>query len=148
MKFKHKLEFNTTEELSSSFKDGNKTISDAIVDVALKNLKTKRKNIPVIQFTTKDDGLIYDVIIERPDMVETLEQNLEVMEYKHKIIAVSRDLLVEYPKGTKVCVAGTTYDGVYVVMDKMNKRYTDRIDLLINEEMQIGSWPNATITKL
>ena len=68
--------------------------------------------------------------------------------YKHKIIAVSRDLLTEYPKGTKVYVAGTTYDGVYVVMDKMNKRYTDRIDLLINEEMQIGSWPNATITKL
>lgn len=68
--------------------------------------------------------------------------------YKHKIIAVSRDLLKEYPKGTKVCVAGTTYDGIYIVMDKMNKRYTDRIDLLINEDMQIGSWPNATITKL
>jgi 3D (Asp-Asp-Asp) domain-containing protein len=68
--------------------------------------------------------------------------------YKHKIIAVSRDLLTEYPKGTKVWVAGTTYDGVYVVMDKMNRRYTDRIDLLINEEMQIGNWPNATITKL
>ena len=68
--------------------------------------------------------------------------------YKHKIIAVSRDLLTEYPKGTKVYVEGTTYDGVYVVMDKMNKRYTDRIDLLINEEMQIGSWPNAIITKL
>ena len=68
--------------------------------------------------------------------------------YKHKIIAVSRDLLIEYPKGTKVLVKGTTYDGVYVVMDKMNKRYTDRIDLLINQEMQIGSWPNATITKI
>ena len=68
--------------------------------------------------------------------------------YKHKIIAVSRDLLVEYPKGTKVCVEGTTYDGVYVVMDKMNKRYTNRIDLLINEEMQIGSWPNVIITRI
>jgi|TARA_R110000764_G_scaffold2838_4_gene12019 3D (Asp-Asp-Asp) domain-containing protein len=68
--------------------------------------------------------------------------------YKHKIIAVSRDLLTEYPKGTKVYVTGTTYDGVYIVMDKMNKRYTNRIDLLINEEMQIGNWPNATITKL
>ena len=68
--------------------------------------------------------------------------------YKHKIIAVSRDLLIEYPKGTKVYVEGTTYDGIYVVMDKMNKRYTDRIDLLINEEMQIGSWPDATITKI
>tara|TARA_R100001377_G_C3169459_1_gene102524 strand:- start:567 stop:929 length:363 start_codon:yes stop_codon:yes gene_type:complete len=68
--------------------------------------------------------------------------------YKHKIIAVSRDLVIEYPKGTKVYVEGTTYDGIYVVMDKMNKRYTDRIDLLINEEMQIGSWPDATITKI
>ncbi len=68
--------------------------------------------------------------------------------YKHKIIAVARALLIEYPKGTKVLVKGTTYDGVYVVMDKMNKRYTDRIDLLINQEMQIGSWPNATITKI
>ena len=80
MRFKHKLEFDTTEELNASFTDGNKTISDIIVDVALKNLKTKRKNIPVVQFTTKDDDLIYDVMIERPDMVETLEQNLEVME--------------------------------------------------------------------
>ena len=68
--------------------------------------------------------------------------------YKHKIIAVSRDLLKKYPKGTKVYVEGTIYDGVYTVMDKMNKRYTNRVDLLINEEMQIGSWPNATITKL
>jgi 3D (Asp-Asp-Asp) domain-containing protein len=67
--------------------------------------------------------------------------------YKHRIIAVSRDLLVKYPKGTEVYVEGTAYDGVYVVMDKMNKRYTNRIDLLINLDMQIGNWPNATITK-
>ena len=80
MKFKHKLEFDTTEELNVSFTEGNKTLSDIIVDVAIKNIKTKRKNIPVVQFTTKDDYLIYDVIIERSDMIETLEQNLEVME--------------------------------------------------------------------
>lgn len=68
--------------------------------------------------------------------------------YKHRIIAVSRDLLKKYPKGTKVLVKGTTYDGIFIVMDKMNKRYTNRIDLLINQEMQIGNWPNATITKI
>jgi 3D (Asp-Asp-Asp) domain-containing protein len=67
--------------------------------------------------------------------------------YKHRIIAVSRDLLEKYPKGTNVYVAGTDYDGVYIVMDKMNMRYTNRIDLLINEDMKIGNWPNATITK-
>ena len=68
--------------------------------------------------------------------------------YKHKIIAVSRDLLKQYPKGTQVQVSGTTYDGIFIVMDKMNKRYTNRIDLLINQEMQIGNWPDATITKI
>ena len=68
--------------------------------------------------------------------------------YKHRIIAVSRDLLKTYPKGTQVLVEGTSYDGVYTVMDKMNKRYTNRIDLLINLDMKIGNWPNAKITKI
>ena len=80
MKFKHTLEFDTTEELNESFANGNKYISDVIVDVALENLKTKRKNIPVIQFTTKDEDTIYDIMIERSDMIETLKQNLDVME--------------------------------------------------------------------
>ena len=80
MRFKHTLEFNTTEELNESFANGNKYISDVIVDVALENLKTKRKNIPVIQFTTKDEDTIYDIMIERSDMIETLKQNLDVME--------------------------------------------------------------------
>ena len=49
MKFKHKLEFDTTEELNTSFTEGNKTISDIIVDVALKNIKTKRKIIAIVK---------------------------------------------------------------------------------------------------
>ena len=69
--------------------------------------------------------------------------------YKHRIIALSRDLLVKYPYGSQVLVKGTKdYDGVYNVEDTMNKRYTNRVDILINEEMQIGSWPDVTITKV
>lgn len=85
--------------------------------------------------------------------------------YKHRIIAVSRDLLAEYPKGTKVTVKGTKgYDGVYTVMDKMGKTKKNReeatkdiqprikirnsIDILINVDMQIGAWDNVTITKI
>jgi len=67
--------------------------------------------------------------------------------YKHKIIAVSRDLLKDFPMGTKVILSGTKYDGVYTVEDKMNKRYTNRIDILINKGMSIGKWDNATIAK-
>ena len=68
--------------------------------------------------------------------------------YKHRIIAVSRDLLIEFPMGTKVRITGTKYDGIYTVRDKMNKRYKNRIDILINIDMRIGNWKNATITKL
>jgi 3D (Asp-Asp-Asp) domain-containing protein len=68
--------------------------------------------------------------------------------YKHRIIAVSRDLLIKFPMGTKVRVSGTKYDGVYVVEDKMNKRYKKRIDILINVDMKIGKWDNVVITKI
>ena len=68
--------------------------------------------------------------------------------YKHRIIAVSRDLLKKYPKGTQVCIEGTSYDGLYTVMDKMNKRYTNRIDILINEDMPIGKWDNISMHKI
>jgi len=68
--------------------------------------------------------------------------------YKHRIVALSRDLLKKFPYGSLVQIEGTKYDGCYTVEDTMNKRYTNRIDLLINEDMQIGSWPNVTITKI
>ena len=68
--------------------------------------------------------------------------------YKHRIIAVSRDLLIKFPMGTRVRVEGTSYDGVYVVEDKMNKRYTKRIDILINVGMRIGKWDEVVITKI
>ena len=68
--------------------------------------------------------------------------------YKHRIIAVSRDLLTKFPMGTKVKIEGTSYDGIYTVNDKMNKRYAKRIDILINVEMRIGKWNNVKITKI
>ena len=69
--------------------------------------------------------------------------------YKHRIIAVSRDLLIKYPMGTKVRISGTKgYDGIYTVEDLMNKRYKRRIDILINIDMKIGKWDNVKIEKI
>ena len=80
MKFEHNWEFDTTEELNDIFSSGMKELNDLIVDEALKNLKTKIKQIPVVSIYTKDEDLIYDILIDRPDIVETLEQNLDTME--------------------------------------------------------------------
>lgn len=68
--------------------------------------------------------------------------------YKHRIIAVSRDLLPEYPFGSCVRIEGTSYDGVYQVQDLLNKRYTKRIDILINKSMPIGKWTNIKLHKV
>ena len=69
--------------------------------------------------------------------------------YKHRIIAVSRNLLKEFPMHSKVRISGTgKYDGEWIVNDKMNKRYSKRIDLLINIDMSIGSWKSVELTKI
>ena len=52
---------------------------------------------------------------------------------KHRIIAVSRDLFKKIGFGKKVRLEGTgKYDGIYYVQDLMNKRFRNRIDILIN----------------
>jgi len=74
--------------------------------------------------------------------------------YKHRIIAVSRDLLIKYPMHSKVRITGTNYDGIYTVEDKMGKyskhrgKIENSIDILINTDMKIGKWENVKITKI
>ena len=80
MEFKHKWEFDSEDEVESIFTDGKKELNDLIIDVALDNLHTKIENIPVVSIHTKDTDTLYDIMIERPDMIETLEQNLISME--------------------------------------------------------------------
>ena len=54
---------------------------------------------------------------------------------KHKVIAISRDLKRKYKFGQKVRVKGAgKLDGIYTVRDLMAKRWTKKIDILINPE--------------
>jgi hypothetical protein len=80
MKFEHNWKFETTEELQGIFEGGYKKLNNLIVDTAIANLKTRKKEIPVVSIYTKDEDMFYDIIIERPDMIETLEENLKSME--------------------------------------------------------------------
>jgi hypothetical protein len=80
MEFKHKWEFDSEDEIQDIFTYGRKELNDLIVDTALDNLHTEIENIPVLSIFTKDTDTLYDIIIERPDMIETLEQNLVSME--------------------------------------------------------------------
>ena len=65
----------------------------------------------------------------------------------HRWIAVSRDLeALGYTFGTRVCVENAgPMDGYWIVQDRMNKRWTSRIDFLVDESLKGGKWEQVTI---
>lgn len=69
--------------------------------------------------------------------------------YDHRYIAVSRDLLDTYNYGDTVVIEGIgDYDGIYIVADTMNERFTKYIDILINPGMKVGKWTDVIIKKV
>jgi 3D (Asp-Asp-Asp) domain-containing protein len=68
---------------------------------------------------------------------------------KHRIIAVSRDLKKKYKFGQKVRITGAgKYNGTYRVHDVMNKRYKNRIDILIGHNEKQTKLKKVKIYKL
>tara|TARA_R110002020_G_C16121433_1_gene760370 strand:- start:318 stop:671 length:354 start_codon:yes stop_codon:yes gene_type:complete len=66
----------------------------------------------------------------------------------HRWIAVSRDLeKLGYTFGVKVCVDGAgNLDGIWTVQDRMNKRFKNRIDFLVNKELKGGKWNKVKLS--
>jgi len=68
---------------------------------------------------------------------------------KHRIIAVSRDLKKKYKFGQKIRITGAgKYNGIYRVHDVMNKRYRNRIDILIGHNDKQTKLKKVKIYKL
>ena len=74
----HMITVNTQEDFEDMMKDNNFEISSAITKTILKNLKGKKKNIPILAIKVVEDQTIYDITVERGDMLESLEKNLEI----------------------------------------------------------------------
>jgi len=68
----------------------------------------------------------------------------------HRWIAVSRDLEAEgFVFGARVRITGTDgYDGIWVVQDRMNRRYQNSIDLLVDYNITLGKWYNVELELL
>ncbi len=68
----------------------------------------------------------------------------------HRWIAVSRDLEeLGFVFGAKVKVTGTGHlDGIWTVQDRMNPRWTQRIDFLVNQDIKGGRWDDIKIELL
>tara|TARA_R100000734_G_C3316072_1_gene108404 strand:- start:296 stop:529 length:234 start_codon:yes stop_codon:yes gene_type:complete len=65
----------------------------------------------------------------------------------HRIIAVSRDLESKGFKMNSIVLISNAgdMDGLWVIRDRMNKRWTNRIDFLVDETMKYGKWDNVKI---
>jgi len=68
---------------------------------------------------------------------------------RHKIIAISRDLKKKWKFNQKVRIrkAGK-YNGDYIVKDVMNKRYKNRIDILVDKDDEQVKLSNVQITAI
>lgn len=66
----------------------------------------------------------------------------------HRWIAVSRDLEdLGFVFGVEVCVENAgIMNGIWRVEDRMNRRWTKRIDFLVNKNITGGKWENVRIT--
>ena len=69
---------------------------------------------------------------------------------EHRWIAVSRDLEdLGFVFGARVKITGTGYlDGIWTVQDRMNGRWSKRIDFLVNEDITGGKWEYIKIELL
>ena len=67
--------------------------------------------------------------------------------YSHRIVAISRDLeSLGFKMGDKIHVSGTgRYDGLWTIRDRMNKRWTKKIDFLVNLDMPVDKWSNINL---
>lgn len=69
----------------------------------------------------------------------------------HRWAALSRDQLVEYGGGPYrfgdiIHLKGAgIWDGPWIVHDTMNKRFTNRMDLLVDESVRFGKYEGAII---
>jgi 3D (Asp-Asp-Asp) domain-containing protein len=65
---------------------------------------------------------------------------------KQRIVAVSRDLKRKYKFGKKIRITGIgKLSGTYTVRDVMNKRYRNRVDILIGEDDTHTSFKKAKL---
>ena len=75
-----RIKVKDVEEFEEMLHEQDLKISKAIVEVALKNLKGDKRFIPVMEIHVEEDESIFDITLDRQDMLSTLQQNLEIHE--------------------------------------------------------------------
>ena len=75
-----RIKVKSVEEFEDMLQEQDLKISKAIIEVALKNLKGDKRFIPVLEIHVEEDESIFDITLDRQNMLSTLQQNLEIHE--------------------------------------------------------------------
>jgi DNA-directed RNA polymerase len=75
-----RIKVKSVEEFEDMLQEQDLKISKAIIEVALKNLKGEKRFIPVLEVHVEEDESIFDITLDRQNMLSTLRQNLEIYE--------------------------------------------------------------------
>ena len=75
-----RIKVKSVEEFEDMLQEQDLKISKAIIEVALKNLKGEKRFIPILEVHVEEDESIFDITLDRQNMVSTLQQNLEIHE--------------------------------------------------------------------
>jgi 3D (Asp-Asp-Asp) domain-containing protein len=70
--------------------------------------------------------------------------------FRFRVLAISRDLKKRFPLGSRVRVSGIKpkcLEGIWKIEDVMNKRFTNKIDFLVDTNMRFSktSWANVQL---
>lgn len=95
----HSITVNTQEEFEELMKENNFEISSAIVKTILGNLKGRKKHVHILEINVLEEQTVYDITINRKDMLESLEKNLKIHE-DHEVYEVCSKIVeaIEYLK--------------------------------------------------
>ena len=71
---------NTLDEFRNLVDKKHFSISQAIVNSILSNLKTRKKNVHVLSIKCLEENTVFDITLERDNFSETLKENLKYFE--------------------------------------------------------------------
>lgn len=139
-----------------------------VIDSLKTELKLYKQLDSLNKLTIKDLNIINDRLLNTKTVTATIyyptgdemRSGKEISEHYTlystpiRYIAISQDLWsnnggpYSFGDSIKVTGMGTTYDGIYVVEDTMNKRFTKRIDVLVESKKPPNIWFNVKIYKV
>lgn len=71
---------NTLEDFQVMVDEKNFSISEAVVDAILSNLKTRKKRVHMLSIKCIKENTIFDITLERANFADTLKENLKYFE--------------------------------------------------------------------